>query len=140
MMISTEKRQKFWFECSPDYLYGFTATMKVNMQEERLINLFFGNPESSLAGVQIIPEVRQVPTKYRYSGTLTKDVDFSRMLTEISLDHDRNTLIADFIYDTLPQTETKKGILPTKRIEQCYILKDMLAARGIDSLIITSEI
>lgn len=41
LYVSTEARQKLWFHCSPDYLYGFSATLKVNMQEDRLINLFF---------------------------------------------------------------------------------------------------
>lgn len=39
--ISTLGRQDAWFRCSPQSIYGFTATLTVNHWEKRLIELFF---------------------------------------------------------------------------------------------------
>ena len=39
--VSTEGRQAVWMNCSPKFIYGFTATLTINHWEKRLIDLFF---------------------------------------------------------------------------------------------------
>jgi len=139
LYISTELRQKLWFHCSPDYCYGLSATLKVNMQEERLINLFFGKVEDSLYQVQIMPKIKMIQTRYKYPYAINKESDFGKLQTHISENVERNTFIVDTIYASLPQTETKKALLLTKRTEQATVFKDMLTAKGIESHVIIGE-
>lgn len=133
LYVSTPIRQKLWFECSPDYLYGFSATLKVNMQEDRLINLFFWHAETSIKEVNLTPTIKMVPTRYQYPGVLDSDGEFSKMQTDISENTARNELIVNKIYDTLPKTETKKGLLLTKRTEQAHTFVRMLKEKGIEA-------
>lgn len=137
--ISTPARQKFWFECAPDYFYGFTATLKINQQEDRLIHLFFGDAEKSMLGNNFKPRIHQVWTEYEYSGVLDSNAEFSKMMTEISEDPARNNLIVQTIYETLKKSETKKGIVLVKRVEQWSTLQALLLARGIQSRIIVGD-
>lgn len=139
LYVSTEIRQKLWFHCSPDYLYWFSASLSVNMQEERLIHLFFWQAEQSLLTVGLTPRIKEVPTRYMYPGNLDSDKEFSKMQTDISENVARNTLIINTVYDTLTKTETKKGLLLVKRTEQAYVFKTMLEQRGIQSYIIIGE-
>ena len=126
LYVSTEARQKLWYFCSPDYLYAFSATLKVNMQEDRLINLFFGHAETSIKEVNLTPTIKMIPTRYQYPGVLDSDGEFSKMQTDISENTKRNELIVNKIYETLPKTETKKGLLLTKRTEQAHTFVRML--------------
>lgn len=64
-----------------------------------------------------------------YSGILDSDGEFSKMMTEISEDVTRNTLIVNTVYDNLSKSETKKGLILTKRTEQAYALQRQLEAK-----------
>jgi len=74
-----------------------------------------------------------VPTRYQYPGVLDSDGEFSKMQTDISENTARNELIVNKIYDTLPKTETKKGLLLTKRTEQAHTFVRMLKEKGIEA-------
>lgn len=137
--ISTETRQDEWFRCSPINLYGFTATLTINHWEPRLIRLFFWEPEQTMKVMNFTPEIIHVPTNFMYSGDLSSFKDFWKLVTEVCLDQPRNNLIIETIVETLPTTETKKGLLLVSRIEQATILHDMLTERGIKSHIIIWE-
>lgn len=139
LYVSTEARQKLWYHCSPDFLYGFSATEKVNLQEDRLINLFFWEAETSIQAVNMTPKIKQIATRYRYPGSLDSNAEFSKMQTHISEDVNRNTLIIETIHGTLQKTETKKALLLTKRTEQAYVFQRMLAEKGIESFVIVGD-
>lgn len=137
--ISTEARQKLWYDPTPDYLYWFTATLEVNDQESHLINIYFWLPESSLMEQNFTPRIHWVYTTYMYSGSLDTNAEFSKMMTEVSEDTSRNKLIIDTIAKTLPKTETKKWLLLVKRTEQAEVFKKLLSEKWIASHILIGD-
>lgn len=139
LTVSTDIRQKLWYACSPDYLYGFSATLKVNMQEESLIKIFFGMPESSLLSANLAPKIKVIPTRYVYDGPLEKNEHFSKMMSHNAEDVARNTLIINYVASSLPQTETKKALILVKRTEQAKVFQEGLKEKGITSYIIVGE-
>lgn len=140
LYVSTDIRQKVWFNVSPDYQYAFSATMKVNMQEERLIHLYYWDIHAKILEQNFIPKIKVINTRYRCPFPLDKNADHSKLQTHISQDVDRNNLIVQTIYDTLPKTETKKGLVLTKRTEQTYALQALLEAKGIKTHVIVGEV
>lgn len=139
VMVSTEDRQKIWYHCSPDYLYGFTATLTINMQEKSLINIFFWKAEASLGEVSMKPIIKVVPTRFTYTRPLEKNADFAKLMPIIAEDSARNNLIIEKVYATLPQTETKKALVVIKSIAQAKILQDWLTAKGMKTFLIIGE-
>lgn len=139
VMITTDDRQKLWYHCSPDYLYWFTATLKVNNQENTLINIFFGQAETSLGEVTMKPVIKVVPTRFTYMRPLEKNEDFAKLMPVIAEDRERNNLIIQKVHDTLSQTETKKGLVVIKSIAQAKILREGLEAKGIKTYLIIWE-
>jgi len=137
--ISTDKRQEQFMNCSPDYFYWFSWTLKINNQEKRLINLYFWEAETSLSKYHYIPEVYSIDTTYTYSWVLDSDAEFSRMKVEISQHSLRNQLIVDTVINTLPQTETKKWLLMTMIVNQAYTLRDMFLERWFNAHVIVWE-
>jgi superfamily II DNA or RNA helicase len=110
--------------------------MKINNQEDRLINIFFGMPEKSLSAVTITPTIKIVPTRYMYNGPLDKNKDFSIMMADICRNSARNNLIINTVYESIQKTETKKALVLTKSIEQAEVIKAALIEKGITTHLI----
>ena len=106
--ISTESRQKIWYECNADYIYGFTATLIINNQEDILIHLFFGSADHTMYEQNFTPVINVVRTNYKYSGIIDDQADFAKLMNEQSEDIERNALIAKIVKKYLPGTETRK--------------------------------
>ena len=139
--LSSEKRLEFIDNLSPKYLYWFTWTMKINNVHDKIFNIYFGN-KTEFIKKHFIPNVFRIRTEFEYSWWYTIDEmkDFAELNNELSLDEERNELIVNTIAKYLPNTEMKKWLVLSNRVEHCYTLSEKLEKLWICTRIIVWDV
>ena len=108
------------------YITGLSATPYRRDRLTRLIYLYCGDRQHKVnqamlfeTGAILRPEVIQVPTDFDYNY----NDDYSKMLTELTEDLDRNQLIIDCILAT---STNKTALIVSDRKAHCQIISDAI--------------
>jgi len=86
-------------------------------------------------GAVALPELvrRETRFNYRFSG------DYSAMLRALTLDDERNLLIAGDVAETLALPDSGILLLVSDRVEHCETLLELLSAHGIAARLLTGR-
>ncbi len=129
------------FDCH--FMLGLSAT--AYRREDGLtplITLYMGDLVHTVdrqdlvrGGAVALPELvrRETAFTYRFSG------DYSAMLRALTLDDERNELIAADVTAALAQPDTGILLLVSDRVEHCESLTELLSARGVEAVLLTGR-
>ncbi|WP_027722777.1 DEAD/DEAH box helicase [Maridesulfovibrio zosterae] len=125
------------------YLTGLSATPYRNDGLDRMINLTLGNvvhrvnPELLRnTGAILKPEIFTVNTAFSYTGDIS--TEYSRMMTAIAEDYNRNEIIANCVEDELEQNSGTL-LLVADRTAHLFALADILQEHGVDVAVLTGK-
>jgi superfamily II DNA or RNA helicase len=125
------------------YKYGFTATAWRKDKLDDIIWRMIGPITAKVpyddvaeAGRIVWPEVKFIHTDYFYD--IQDPSEWTQMITDLTLDQERNNFIAGYIRDYLFNMPQAKGLILTDRIEHAEILAEM--ARDWDPVLLTGKL
>ncbi|MEI7636322.1 MAG: DEAD/DEAH box helicase [Syntrophus sp. (in: bacteria)] len=129
------------FDCQ--YMLGLSATPYRRDGLTNLIGWYLGRQvkvrESELTGNDVIQNVEVIIRKTDFQTDLDASEEYSRMLSELTEDGDRNRLIVE---DVIAEASNSGGIclVLSDRKEHCRSLQNMLSKQGLNADVMTGEL
>lgn len=134
--FASDDRRDWLLHLSPEYLYAFTGTVKVNNMDDSVFKLYYW-PKTELLMKHYTPEYIQVATTYTTDIDTNDQWAFVELESELYSDEYRNDKIAWLVWR---YWRGRKSVVFCKRVEHAKVLADKIEQLWFKTYILIWEV